>query len=241
MKEYPDMIGKRFGMWTVLGPSERPYHLRCRCDCGRECDVNASSLRLGKSTCCRHHAPVNISPDAQQARERRMLESNQSAIGETINGFLIKGIHIKHAYGRNHVFCIATCPVCGCDTETLLSRIRRGMTRCATCNRDLKKKIDVISAAYNVDGTRLPSLQSRLNGTVNKNSRTGVNGISLMPDGRYRAYIYFRRKHYHLGVYSNIEDAIAARKKGEELYQSVLEENDGWESRYAELMESLKK
>lgn len=34
-------------------------------------------------------------------------------------------------------------------------------------------------------------------------------------DGRYRAYINFRRKQYYLETYDRLEDALAARKEGE--------------------------
>ena len=37
------------------------------------------------------------------------------------------------------------------------------------------------------------------------------------------AYISFRKKRYYLGRYQNIEDAVKARKRGEEMHDEFLE------------------
>lgn len=240
MKDYSDMIGQRFGQWTVIGLSDRPRYVFCRCSCGCERDVYVASLRNGRSTRCSKHVNRAAITAANLARSEKILERSRELIGQSVNGFLIKSVYRKRYNGSNCTFCIARCPVCGQDTETLLSRIRRGMKRCAKCNRDLGKKLDCVTEAYFVDGTCLHLLQSRLSGTVNKNSSTGVNGVSRVKDGRYRAYINFRRKQYHLGVYDRLEDAVDARKKAETLFQDFLDENDGWENRYAELAKLIK-
>lgn len=57
-----DLVGKRFGMWTVLALAEAPFrdadgrsHLtkwKCRCDCGTVKSVAACSLKSGDSPSC---------------------------------------------------------------------------------------------------------------------------------------------------------------------------------------------
>ncbi len=75
-----------------------------------------------------------------------------------------------------------------------------------------------------VDGTALDAIKP--DRKVNKNSRTGVRGVSLMQDGRYRATITLRRKQYDLGIYDTVQLADAARKEAEErLYRPILEEH----------------
>lgn len=52
--------GKQFGLWTVIAKSDdvndngrkQPLKWRCRCQCGTEKDVNASSLKRGLSKSC---------------------------------------------------------------------------------------------------------------------------------------------------------------------------------------------
>ena len=52
----------------------------------------------------------------------------------------------------------------------------------------------------------------------NKNSGTGITGVSAYHNGRYRAYITVDRKQISLGCYDDISDAIAARKAAEQRY-----------------------
>lgn len=50
-----DMVGKRFGRWTVLRRyASEQAHARwlCVCDCGTERDVSGATLRVGQSTSC---------------------------------------------------------------------------------------------------------------------------------------------------------------------------------------------
>ena len=53
-----EIVGKKFGMWTVVAQvpprkvSGVTYYL-CRCDCGVESEVTGTSLRRGTSTRCR--------------------------------------------------------------------------------------------------------------------------------------------------------------------------------------------
>lgn len=52
-----DLLGLRFGKWTVIAKAEsRPdgsLRWLCRCDCGKECAVAANALRRGSSKQCR--------------------------------------------------------------------------------------------------------------------------------------------------------------------------------------------
>ena len=84
-------------------------------------------------------------------------------------------------------------------------------------------------------------MRSRCNNkTVNKNSATGVNGVSLMSNGLYRAYINLRRKQYNLGLFKTLDEAQKARKKAESLYKEVLAENGDWELEYAKKLSEIK-
>lgn len=61
-----DLVGRRFGAWTVLACSPRytwrsPLWL-CRCDCGLEKEVSGGSLRQGTSTKCASCSRAAIPP-----------------------------------------------------------------------------------------------------------------------------------------------------------------------------------
>ena len=79
-----------------------------------------------------------------------------------------------------------------------------------------------IAKEASVDGTSVLCIKP--DRAVNKNSTTGHKGISQYPDGRYRAYIYFKRKQYHLGIYDTLQQAVEARKIAEEkIYGGFIE------------------
>lgn len=51
-----DLTGQRFGRWTVqryLGKRGRKHMWLCRCECGREHEIEGSNLRDGRTTQCR--------------------------------------------------------------------------------------------------------------------------------------------------------------------------------------------
>lgn len=59
-----DLTGKRFGLWTVLYPTENraangSIMWYCRCDCGIEREVSSLSLRRGQSLSCGAHANIS--------------------------------------------------------------------------------------------------------------------------------------------------------------------------------------
>lgn len=61
--------------------------------------------------------------------------------------------------------------------------------------------------------------QNAKNCSVSKNSVTKINGVSFMKSRKkYRAYITVDRKQISLGLFTNIEDAIAARAQADKDY-----------------------
>ena len=55
------------------------------------------------------------------------------------------------------------------------------------------------------------------------NNKSGYTGVYREKDGKWRAYINFKKKRYWLGSYDDIADAVRARKRGEEMHDSFLE------------------
>lgn len=74
---------------------------------------------------------------------------------------------------------------------------------------------------WGIDGTKAISLNQK----KSKNNTSGVKGVSMTRDGKYRAYLNIARKQKHLGFFGTIEEAVAARKKAEEIYyEPILKE-----------------
>lgn len=230
-KESSVKTGDRFGMWKVIGESSRPYSVLCKCDCGTVRNVYSRMLLAGKSKSC------GCNKEHVKTTSKKISETNlriaQKKVGTSINGFRIVSIFKKK--GENVFYCKAICPVCGKETETKLSRLKKNYM-CVNCNRNNGDFLKEIQKSCYVDGSCLPSIRSRENGTVNKNSSTKVNGVSLQKDGSYRAYITFRHKQYHLGVYASLEEAASARKEAEKkLFGEYIKSHQGWEDELKEI------
>ena len=52
-----NLMGARFGKWTVVGPYRKSNQWLCRCDCGQERYIGQCALASGSSTSCGHPPP----------------------------------------------------------------------------------------------------------------------------------------------------------------------------------------
>lgn len=236
-----DLTGRVFGFWEVIGPSEKPYYYTCRClKCGTVKSVYKSTLLLGKSSMCLKCAKSGPCPGKTAAF---IKTAQERYLGQVVNGWKIIEI-LPPRKPEVSMRCKAVCPQCGKIVEVRLSSITRHanpILRCSNCNRDIKKKSDAIHSTAWADGSSLVSVKSRMSGATNRNSTTGANGVSRLADGRYRAYINFKRKQVFLGKFSALEDAVAARKAAEQLiYGEYLDQHAGWEEELKEKLKELK-
>lgn len=245
-KKEGDLTGKQFGRWTVLRRAEKEGYFTCQCECGTIKDVYRHSLLSGMSTGCQRCAFAH-SDAMKSAAAQKSVKAKKSAIekyeGKIVSGWKIIEI-LSPRKPDTSMWCKAVCPQCGKTVEVSLSNITRAnpILRCAGCARDMKDKIDVIHSVTQIDGSSLSSVKSRMGGKVNRNSKTGVSGVTKRPDGRYFAYINFKRKQIYLGQYEELDDAIAARKKAEKMiFGEYLGQHEGWETELKEKLKEQKK
>jgi len=112
---------------------------------------------------------------------------------------------------------------CGKEFNATASELKRNAIQsCGCVLREIVSKRIVEESKKNfVDGTNIAAIAKN---TVRKDSTTGVRGVAMRENGRYRAYITFKRKRYNLGSFETIEEAAAARKEAvENKYESFLE------------------
>lgn len=232
-----NLTGRVFGFWEVIGPSEKPYYYTCRClKCGTVKSVYKSTLLLGKSSMCLKCAKSGPRPGKTAAF---IKAAQERYLGQVVNGWKVLDILPPSKSGES-LRCRVICPVCGKETITSIKRLSH-ITRCAACNRDIKKKSEAIHSTAWADGSSLASVKSRMSGATNRNSTTGANGVSRLTDGRYKAYINFKRRQVFLGKFSSLEDAVAARKAAEQLiYGEYLDQHAGWEEELKEKLKELK-
>lgn len=107
----------------------------------------------------------------------------------------ITDVPTRHLAGGNVVSC-------GCHRRQIAPQNIAG---------DATAKLGIV---YNTNVSRLRSHKPP------KNNTSGVRGVCPATDKRGRkcwvAYIYFQRRHYHLGTFYSIDDAAKARREAEE-------------------------
>lgn len=108
---------------------------------------------------------------------------------------------------------------CSCRVEKAIHgyALEHGHYKSCGCKRDEKRDAGVKKHLEqdSVDGTRKSALTAKLH-SGNKSGRKGVTWMASR--GKWRAYIGVKGKQISLGYFNEKEDAIAARKAGEEKY-----------------------
>lgn len=113
---------------------------------------------------------------------------------------------------------------CDCGKEAVMrtALLRNGQSVSCGCDSG---PVGLESLTY-VDGTCLEMLRAK---TVRRNNTSGFPGVDWRPErGKWRAAISFKGKRYSLGYYDRLEDAVKARRQGEEeLHDKFLREYAG--------------
>lgn len=222
------------GCGAVTGVHKKPFKVGDTY-CG--CKIIEVSKAYGKQTCytficpkCgkkneRIHSQFLKSPLCkgclkEEINAQKKEKAHNEFAGKTINGIKILDISGQEKDGAFLV--AAVCPICGKNFETRLSRLKSGIGSCDKCTeKNLAIGHEIMKAAA-VDGTSILSI--RPDRALNRNSTTGHTGVSLYANGKYRAYINFKRKQYYLGLYDSLEEAVEARKIAEkEIYGNFLD------------------
>ena len=111
---------------------------------------------------------------------------------------------------------------CGRQVVVKTNRLRGGNIQSCGCKNDSGGSRNALGLTY-IDGTCVEMLAAR---TVRSNNTSGVTGVEWVPaSNKWKAVIFFKGRRYYLGCYEKFEDAVKARKRGEEEYHNkFLEE-----------------
>ena len=206
-RERPELSGKRSGQLTVLRLAERRRNNRktweCGCDCGGYREASTYELQSG---CVTHCGCMN-----RRSYPYRELAGMQKGMLTVLE---------KTAERSEKGSVLWRCR-CECGNEKLFSEdaLVHGRTVSCGCYREkeLPKKLNI--KLHHLDGTCVEFLQRK----KRSDNTSGHTGVYITPNGRYKAGITFKKKRYHLGVYDTLEDAICARKRGEEMHSEFLD------------------
>ena len=215
MRSYPSLIGNRYGKLTVIEqvestPSSQRRWL-CKCDCGGTHTVTTYNLTSGRSTNCG-------------------CKKSSDLTGQVFGKLTVLGRSDKRMPHGPRTYPMWECRCeCGNITHRITAWIKNpDISMCKACADDYATEHARAKAGF-VEGTQLTKLKIK---TEKSDNLSGFRGVYLEPKtGKWRARIKLQGKIYNLGTYTNLEDAIKARRLGEEKYfESVLETANAAES-----------
>lgn len=203
------LIGKRFGMLTVIeqAPSDAGGRRRwvCDCDCGGQTTVITANLTRGHSTSCG-------------------CKRLHDLTGQRIGRLTVLGRSDRYGSRGKRKTQLWECRCdCGAIVYKATDTLTNGdLNMCNDCVGKYAHEKMYEKARY-VDGTQISRIVSD---QLNANSTSGCRGVYWdKHSGKWRARLGFKRKIYNLGSYVNFDDAVEARKKAErEIYGEFLEQ-----------------
>lgn len=175
----------------------------CRCDCGNLKEVDINKLHSGhtKSCGCLNHKKMDL-----VGKRFGRLTVLEFAYNED-----------KKNYWKCRCDCGNICYVC-------TAWLTNGTTvSCGCKNKENIANFDNIDKGF-VDGTNIHAIKETRK--VNKNNTSGYKGVTYNKERKkWIAQITFKHKNHNLGRFDRKEEAIEARKEGEEFYFGKYRKN----------------
>jgi hypothetical protein len=194
-----DLIGKRFGLLTVLErvikEDNNDSYWKCMCECGNTCIVTGSNLKSGRTVSC---GCVN---------DKKRREGFKDITGMRFGKLTVISKTSKRINRRVVWYCLCDC---GNYCEVSINHIGNNTLSCG-CIKTEELLKDC------VEDTRLRNLTSKKRARKIKDS--GIKGVVW--DSRrqkWTAQIGIRGKGIRLGRCDTIEEAAELRAAAEELY-----------------------
>ena len=211
-----DLTGQTFGILTVIKRAEQgkgSVRWLCRCECGNEKTVAARDLKAGKTKSC----------GCRQYQKGR----NISNIKGRKFGRLTALYPTEKRDKKSSVYWHCLCD-CGNELDVTADRLMHGDYRSCGCLKKENQR-EIFEKLHMIDGTCVEWLEKRKHRSDNT---SGFRGIYTMKSGKYRVSIGFKGQRYHLGVYENFDEAVAARLEAEErLHDGFVHSYYDWEKR----------
>lgn len=217
MDKSKDLIGEVFGKLTVVEASEKRSSngsilYRCSCECGGETYTTARYLKSGHTKSC------------GCTRKEKFAKHAESLKHDLKNKKIGRLTVIKEVGKDKHRNIIWECKCnCGNVIPVLAQSLVSGNT--TSCGCITKEKIEEESKKNSVDGTNVAIIKNILKNDRSNITLSRTKGIGWdNKRSKWRAYIMFKRKSYHLGYFVDLSDAIEVRKEAEQrLFGEFLE------------------
>lgn len=199
-----DITGEKFGRLTAIKTDGKDKNGRalwlCKCDCGNMITVRLTDLRTGRRKSC-----------------GCLKKERYNIIGQRFGNLTV----ISRESSGSHAKFLCRCD-CGREIVVRGDSLRRGKTISCGCDKKSADKIKQLE-----DGRKLQDHTSDIffKGTISKNNTSGINGVSKLKNGKYRAYIGYKNKVYSLIEDYDINIAISARAEAENAVKNGVFDN----------------
>lgn len=204
VKNHMDLTGKRYGRLIVMGnmrSEDGRLMWQCQCDCGNICTKTAGVLNAGLVSSCGCIQKNNgVKPGEKYGRLTALEPTEKRS-------------------------CRAIVWKCRCECGNVMeirsTLLKNGQATNCGCVKRANNKDNFTRTLNYVDDTCIEFLEKM--DVPLKTSKSGVRGVSLLRDGRYKAELTFRKKRYYLGTFRVLDDAVKARKEAEIMVEEYLE------------------
>lgn len=210
-----DLSGQVFGRLTAIAPTDKRKRgsvvWTCKCQCGNEIEVAAKLLNSGTINSC--------------GCWRKEHYETKDLSGQVFGR--LTAIEPTEKRKRGYVVWKCKCQ-CGNVIEVETGLLTSGSTKSCGCWRQEQ----IVTANRYIDGTSLThTLSAR---EKSKSAKSGYVGV-VEARGKWQAYIYYKKKRYHLGTFDTLEEAVNARRIA---YERVRQDALTLERKYNELHNS---
>lgn len=174
---------------------------RFKCDCGNFKEMPVSHVKFGNVRSCGCKATEHISN-----------LNKEDITGETYDRLIADHPTDKRDV-TGSIIWVFRCE-CGNTIELSVGTFRSGRVHSCGCLYTKSRKDCTSFRKDFVDSTCLSSIVASK--TPSARNTSGHTGVYLdKRSGKWQAYINYKNKRYYLGFFTNIDDAIRARKEGE--------------------------
>lgn len=200
-----DMTGERFGLLKVIerAPSRRKGRAAwlCECECGKRCVVTGKDLQEKKTQSC--------------GCLRRKSAAIRDLTGQYFGLLKAKCPTDKRDY-KGSVIWHCECR-CGNSKEVSSDKLL-GDNTVSCCCKQRENQRNLNKTLHRIDGTCVEHLKRKMR----SDNTSGYTGIFIQRNGRCRVAIGFKGVRHHLGTYDTLEEALAARRQGEEYWHNAF-------------------
>ncbi len=222
-----DLTGRTFGYLTALAPTEQRHHKyvvwRCVCKCGRETEIPSGMLLGGHTTSCgclrpeilQHNNRYEEGTDLRQSLEERIINPNSASgyVGVQPK----RGKWTAYITYKRKVYCLGT-------YSNIEDAVKARARAKEAVMEDAARIYEETDHLYGEAPRRPPRPEKIPFGQPDPvsvparrgDNTSGYTGVTHRK-GKWVASISVSKYRYRLGAFDKLEDAVAARRKAENL------------------------